>query len=79
MLKGIVGLVAAAGLIFAGCESRREEAVEKQQGVGGAGIYEEPGEESVFEVEPPAGQQGSQQGGQQGPQQNTQPTPQQNR
>ena len=61
MLKLIAGVLAAAGLMLAGCETEREEAVEEQQGVGGSGIYEEPGEESVFEVEPPAGQQGNQQ------------------
>ncbi|MGA9523507.1 MAG: hypothetical protein WBV82_18740 [Myxococcaceae bacterium] len=57
MVKLIAGVLAAAGLVLAGCETKREEAVEEQQGVGGAGIYEEPGEESVFEIEPPAGQQ----------------------
>jgi hypothetical protein len=63
MRKLMIGSLVAAGLVFAGCESRREEAFERQQ--RGVDIREEPGEDSVLELERPeernmggAGEQG---------------------
>jgi hypothetical protein len=65
MRKLMIGSLVAAGLVFAGCESRREEAFERQQ--RGVDIREEPGEDSVLELERPeernmggAGEQGIQ-------------------
>jgi hypothetical protein len=48
----LMSMLVTSGLMVTACETDREEAVEEQQGIGGAGLREEPGEESLLEVEP---------------------------
>jgi hypothetical protein len=48
----LMSMLVTSGLVVAACETDREEAVEEQQGIGGSGLREEPGEESLLEVEP---------------------------
>ncbi|QRK08353.1 hypothetical protein JQX13_52005 [Archangium violaceum] len=48
----LLSMLVTSGLLVTACEAEREEAVDEQEGIGGAGLREEPGEERLLEVEP---------------------------